>query len=277
MNAGQVPSVNYVFMGDFVDRGYYSVETFLLLLALKVRGRATRPHTHKTRYRAGSELSRSRARSVLCASLSQVRYPKRVTLIRGNHESRQITQVYGFYDECLKKYGTTTVWKACVEVFDCLCLSAVVDNSVLCVHGGLSPSLDTVDQIQDLQRMQEPPHEGPMCDLMWSDPEEISGWGLSPRGAGYLFGGDVVEKFNEVNALKLIARAHQLVMEGYKPLFDETLVTVWSAPNYCYRCGNVAAILELDGELARTYRIFEAAPQESRGVPQKSPAPEYFL
>merc|ERR1711990_164710 len=74
----------------------------------------------------------------------------------------------------------------------------------------------------------------------WSDPEEISGWGLSPRGAGYLFGGDVVEKFNEVNALKLIARAHQLVMEGYKPLFDETLVTVWSAPNYCYRCGNVA-------------------------------------
>ena len=84
----------------------------------------------------------------------------------------------------------------------------------------------------------------------------------------------MVEKFNEVNALKLIARAHQLVMEGYKPLFDETLVTVWSAPNYCYRCGNVAAILELDGELARTYRIFEAAPQgKSRGRPQKSPAP----
>jgi diadenosine tetraphosphatase ApaH/serine/threonine PP2A family protein phosphatase len=109
---GQVPSVNYVFMGDFVDRGYYSVETFLLLLALKVR------------------------------------YPKRITLIRGNHESRQITQVYGFYDECLKKYGTTNVWKFCVDVFDCLCLSAVVDNSVLCVHGGLSPSLDTVDQIQ---------------------------------------------------------------------------------------------------------------------------------
>ena len=146
---GQVPAVNYVFMGDFVDRGYYSVETFLLLLALKVR------------------------------------YPKRVTLIRGNHESRQITQVYGFYDECLKKYGTTTVWKACVEVFDCLCLSAVIDNSVLCVHGGLSPSLDTVDQIQDLQRQQEPPHEGPMCDLMWSDPDDdIQGWGISARGAG---------------------------------------------------------------------------------------------
>ena len=92
-----------------------------------------------------------------------------------------------------------------------------------------------------------------------------------------MFGGDVVEKFNEVNALKLIARAHQLVMEGYKPLFEEALVTVWSAPNYCYRCGNVAAILELDAQLEKTYRIFEAAPQEARGVPQKDPAPEYFL
>ena len=119
---GSVPDTNYLFMGDFVDRGFYSVETFLLLLALKVR------------------------------------YPDRITLIRGNHESRQITQVYGFYDECLKKYGNTNVWRYCADVFDCLCLSAVVDNSVLCVHGGLSPSLDTLDQIQDLQRVQEPSH-----------------------------------------------------------------------------------------------------------------------
>ena len=239
---GQVPTVNYVFMGDFVDRGYYSVETFLLLLALKVR------------------------------------YPKRVTLIRGNHESRQITQVYGFYDECLKKYGTTTVWKACVEVFDCLCLSAVVDNSVLCVHGGLSPSLDTVDQIQDLQRLQEPPHEGPMCDLMWSDPDDdIQGWGISARGAGYVFGPDIADQFLYANQLELIARSHQLAMEGYKYFFGQLLVTVWSAPNYCYRCGNVAAILELDEHLNKNFKIFEAAPQDQRGVPAKKPAPDYFL
>ena len=86
-----------------------------------------------------------------------------------------------------------------------------------------------------------------MCDLMWSDPEEIDGWGLSPRGAGFQFGGDVVEKFNQENSLRLIARAHQLVMEGHKEMFNNSLVTIWSAPNYCYRCGNVAAILGKDG------------------------------
>ena len=202
---GDVPDTNYLFMGDFVDRGFYSVETFLLLLALKVR------------------------------------YPDRITLIRGNHESRQITQVYGFYDECLRKYGSVNVWRYCTEIFDYLSLSSIIEDKIFCVHGGLSPSINTLDQIRVIDRKQEVPHDGAMCDLMWSDPEDIDGWGLSPRGAGYLFGGDVVTQFNTTNAIELIARAHQLVMEGYKHMFtDQTLVTVWSAPNYCYRCGNGA-------------------------------------
>lgn len=100
-----------------------------------------------------------------------------------------------------------------------------------------------------------------MCDLLWSDPEESAGWGMSPRGAGYLFGSDVVQQFNTANNLNLICRAHQLVMEGYKWHFNESVLTVWSAPNYCYRCGNVAAILELDENLNRSFTIFEAAPQ----------------
>lgn len=125
-----------------------------------------------------------------------------------------------------------------------------------------------------------------MCDLMWSDPEDIEGWGLSPRGAGYLFGSDVVGKFNEINHIDLIARAHQLVMEGYKAMFpsknskgsiSDSLVTVWSAPNYCYRCGNVAAILELDEHVEQHFKIFQAAPQESRTIPSRHPAPDYFL
>ena len=112
-----------------------------------------------------------------------------------------------------------------------------------------------------IDRKQEVPHDGPMCDLLWSDPEDTQGWGVSPRGAGYLFGSDVVAQFNSTNNLEMICRAHQLVMEGFKWHFNETVLTVWSAPNYCYRCGNVAAILELDENLQRDFTIFEAAPQ----------------
>jgi serine/threonine-protein phosphatase 4 catalytic subunit len=238
---GDSPYTNYLFMGDFVDRGYYSVETFLLMLALKVR------------------------------------HPDRVHLIRGNHESRQITQVYGFYDECLRKYGSAQVWRYCTEIFDLLALAAVIDGKVFCVHGGLSPAVQEIDDIRKLERRQEVPHEGPMSDLLWSDPEDITGWTISNRGAGYLFGQDVVQKFNHANNVELIARAHQLVMEGYKVIFNETLVTVWSAPNYCYRCGNIAAILELSEQLGKTYKTFEAAPQDSKNAPPSNPAPEYFL
>jgi len=236
---GVCPETNYLFMGDFVDRGFYSVETFLLLLALKVR------------------------------------YPARITLIRGNHESRQITQVYGFYDECLRKYGSVNVWKYCTDIFDYLSLSAIIEDKIFCVHGGLSPSITTLDQLRLIDRHQEVPHEGSMCDLLWSDPEDIEGWSMSPRGAGFIFGGDVVQQFNRTNGLDVICRAHQLVMEGYKYMFNESLVTVWSAPNYCYRCGNVAAILVLDEGLTRKFKIFEAAPQESRSSVQKKL--DYFI
>jgi len=159
----------------------------------------------------------------------------------------------------------------------CGSLSALIEDRIFCVHGGLSPSISTLDQIRVIDRKQEVPHDGAMCDLLWSDPEEIDGWGLSPRGAGYLFGGDVVSQFEHTNKIDTICRAHQLVMEGYKPMFKDSLFTVWSAPNYCYRCGNVAAILELDEHMERTFKCFDAAPQEVRGVPAKKPAPEYFL
>ncbi|XP_043853771.1 LOW QUALITY PROTEIN: serine/threonine-protein phosphatase 4 catalytic subunit-like [Dromiciops gliroides] len=236
---GGVPETNYLFMG-VVDRGFYSVETFLLL-ALKVW------------------------------------YPDRITRIRGNHESRQITQVYGFYDECLRKYGSVTVWRYCTEIFDYLSLSAIIDGKIFCVHGALFPSIQTLDQIRTIDPKQEVPHDGPMCDLLWSDPEDTTGWGESPRGAGYLFGSDVVAQFNAANGIDMIYGAHQLVMEGYKWHFNETVLTVWLAPIYCYRCGNVAAILELDEHLQKDFIIFEAAPQETRGIPSKKPVADYFL
>mmetsp|Transcript_6945 Transcript_6945/g.10966 ORF Transcript_6945/g.10966 Transcript_6945/m.10966 type:complete len:112 (+) Transcript_6945:743-1078(+) len=111
---------------------------------------------------------------------------------------------------------------------------------------------------------------------MWSDPEDVDGWGMSPRGAGYLFGADIVKQFNEINGLTLIARAHQLVMEGHKMMFNDSLVTVWSAPNYCYRCGNVASIMEVDERLGTQFKSFDAAPHETRSTPGRL-GPDYFL
>jgi len=237
---GELPQTNYVFMGDFVDRGYYSLETFTFLLVLKAR------------------------------------WPSKITLLRGNHESRQITQVYGFFDECQQKYGNSNAWKYCTQVFDYLTIAAIIDGRVLCVHGGLSPDIRTLDQIRTIQRNQEIPHEGAFCDLMWSDPEEIETWQVSPRGAGWIFGNKATAEFNRINKLELVCRAHQLVQEGYKYMFDQALVTVWSAPNYCYRCGNVASILALDENLKRDFLIFNAVPDNDRNAPPRT-SMSYFL
>ncbi|KAA8589009.1 hypothetical protein FQN60_010354 [Etheostoma spectabile] len=237
---GKSPDTNYLFMGDYVDRGYYSVETVSLLVSLKVRFR------------------------------------ERITILRGNHESRQITQVYGFYDECLRKYGNANVWKYFTDLFDYLPLTALVDNQIFCLHGGLSPSIDTLEHIRALDRLQEVPHEGPMCDLLWSDPDDRGGWGISPRGAGYTFGQDISETFNHANGLTLVSRAHQLVMEGYNWCHDRNVVTIFSAPNYCYRCGNQAAIMELDDTLKYSFLQFDPAPR--RGEPHVTRrTPDYFL
>jgi len=237
--AGKSPDTNFLFMGDYVDRGYNSVETVSLLVSLKVR------------------------------------FSARITLLRGNHESRQITQVYGFYDECMRKYGNGNVWKLFTDLFDYFPLSALVDGQIFVLHGGLSPSVDTIDDIRMLDRRQEVPHEGLMCDLLWSDPDDRIGWGNSPRGAGFTFGHDISEGFNLTNDLNFITRAHQLVMEGYKWSHDGDVVTVFSAPNYCYRCGNQASIMELDDCLQFSFLQFDPAPRRAQPEVTRQ-VPNYF-
>lgn len=169
----------------------------------------------------------------------------------------------------MTKYGNANAWRYCCRVFDLLSVAALIDGRILCVHGGLSPEVSTIDQIRVIDRNKEIPHEGAFCDLVWSDPDEVERWAISPRGAGYLFGATVTkvclhdalsssfelqihcasvptQEFNNRNGIELICRAHQLVQEGYKYMFDENsgygyedtdgpLITVWSAPNYCYR------------------------------------------
>lgn len=224
-----------------MDRGHYSLETFTRLLTLKVK------------------------------------HPAHIVLLRGNHETRQITQSYGFYDECQAKYGNPAAWRYCTQVFDLLAVAALIDGRVFCVHGGLSPDVSTIDQIRTIDRCVEIPHDGAFCDLVWSDPEDIDvPWDRSQRGAGWVFGSKVTNDFNRINGLDLICRAHQLVQEGLKYMFDEKLVTVWSAPNYCYRCGNVACVLEFDEGLQREAKFFDAVPDDRRVTPTGTTTP-YFL
>ncbi|GAA5936313.1 hypothetical protein JCM3775_006461 [Rhodotorula graminis] len=231
---GYSPHTNYLFLGDYVDRGLFSVETISLLTCLKLR------------------------------------YPDRVQLIRGNHESRAVTQTYGFYSECVRKYGSPAVWQYFTDMFDFLTLSVVIDDRIFCVHGGLSPSVHTLDQIKIIDRFREIPHEGPMADLVWSDPDpDKEEFSISPRGAGYTFGSQVVKKFLDSNNMVHILRAHQLCMEGFSVLYDDQLSTVWSAPNYCYRCGNMASILEVGPNGEKHFNVFDAAPENERDGPQQ--------
>ena len=238
---GKCPDTNYLFMGDYVDRGYHSIETLCLLLLLKIR------------------------------------YPTRIYLTRGNHESTEITQLYGFYDECVQKFGNANVWKMFTELFNYLPISAIVENKIFCLHGGLSPDIETIDEIRRLDRRRDVPSSGAMCDLLWSDPEERMGWGVSPRGAGYIFGSDISKKFTQRNNLMMVNRAHQLVMKGYNWSHEKLVCTLFSAPNYCYRCGNQAGIMEVDENLKYNIQQFDPNPIKRGKLEISKRAPDYFL
>eukprot|EP00933_Yihiella_yeosuensis_P060955 TRINITY_DN63764_c0_g1_i1.p1 TRINITY_DN63764_c0_g1~~TRINITY_DN63764_c0_g1_i1.p1 ORF type:complete len:301 (-),score=34.17 TRINITY_DN63764_c0_g1_i1:61-963(-) len=216
---GFPPEANYLFLGDYVDRGKQSLETICCLLSYKVK------------------------------------YPENFFLLRGNHECASINRIYGFYDECKRRYSIR-LWKTFTDCFNCLPVSAVVEDKMLCMHGGLSPELSQLEQINRVVRPTDVPDTGLLCDLLWSDPEkEISGWGENDRGVSFTFGPDVVHGFLRKHGLDLVCRAHQVVEDGYEFFARRALVTLFSAPNYCGEFDNSAAVMTVDENLRCAFQI----------------------
>lgn len=229
---GFPPDSNYLFLGDYVDRGRQSLETICLLLAYKIK------------------------------------YPENFFLLRGNHECSTINRIYGFYEECKKRYSIK-LWKTFGETFNCLPVAAIIDEKIFCMHGGLSPELTSMEQIQKIPRPIEVPDAGLLCDLMWSDPEkDIPGWDENERGVSYIFGPDIVSVFLKRHDLDLICRAHQVVEEGYEFFAKKQLVTIFSAPNYCGEFDNSGALMTVDENLMCSFQILKPSekPGDSKGV-----------
>ncbi|SPP76432.1 serine/threonine-protein phosphatase PP1-like [Drosophila guanche] len=228
---GHVPKEKYLFLGDYVDRGQLSVETLTLLLAYKVR------------------------------------YPKNMYLVRGNHECARMNRVYGFFDECTRRYSVN-LFRSFVSAYDCMPLAAVVGKKIFCAHGGISPRMTCLNDIAEVERPLEVPDVGLVCDLLWSDPDEkTQGWGENERGVSYTFGHDVVNLFCKRMKVDMIVRAHQVVEDGYD-FFSRQLITIFSAPNYAGQFDNAGAIMNVDDNLVITFIIIRPTYSVKPGDPQ---------
>ncbi|OHT12871.1 Serine/threonine protein phosphatase PP1 isozyme 4 [Tritrichomonas foetus] len=219
---GNPATTKYLFLGDYVDRGFNSIETITALLCLKLL------------------------------------YPQNVYMLRGNHETEEISQLYGFYEECEMRY-TTDLWKKYNEVFTYLPLAAVISQRIFCVHGGISQHMQSIKDIEDIKRPLKTIEEDSfISDLLWADPSpDITGYQSSERGTSYTFGQDVAEEFLRENDYDLICRAHQVVQDGYEfPFYPgQSVVTVFSAPNYCQDFGNKGAMLKITEALTCSFEF----------------------
>ena len=234
---GDPAETTYLFLGDFVDRGNNSVATLAMLLALKCR------------------------------------YPNNVFLLRGNHETRDISKIYGFWEECMQYYSNN-LWEEFNNVFDYLPLAAIIGERIFCVHGGLSQYINDINEIANFKRPLDVPESGAVADLLWADPlNDKLGYNDSERGTSFTFGPDVADQFLEKNDFDLICRAHQVVNDGFEfPFYPkQTVVTVFSAPNYCNEFGNKGAILLIDKELVCSFK-FVNPPQDAQQPEQLRPA-----
>ncbi|XP_037030544.1 serine/threonine-protein phosphatase 5 [Bradysia coprophila] len=215
----------YLFNGDFVDRGSFSVECIFTLFGFKLL------------------------------------YPDHFFLARGNHESINMNQIYGFTGEVLAKY-TSTMSNMFTQVYNWLPLCHCLNNRVLVMHGGLfSQDNVTLNDLRSIERNRQPPEDGLMCELLWSDPQPQTGLGPSKRGVGTQFGPDVTSKFCKLNKLDYVVRSHEVKDMGYEVAHDGKCITVFSAPNYCDTMGNKGAFITLRGkDMKPEYTTYEAVP-----------------
>lgn len=218
---GFPPAANYLFLGDYVDRGKQSLETILLLLCYKIK------------------------------------YPENFFLLRGNHECAQITRQYGFYDEC-KRRTTLKTWKIFIDTFNTLPIAAIIAQKIFCVHGGLSPVLNSMDEVRNIRRPTDVPDFGLLNDLLWSDPTDSPNeWEDNERGVSYCFNQIAINKFLAKFQFDLVVRAHMVVEDGYEFFNDRSLVTVFSAPNYCGEFDNWGAVMSVSEELLCSFELLD--------------------
>jgi len=213
------PKTKYLFLGDYVDRGNQGIETLCLMLSYKVL------------------------------------YPKHFFMLRGNHECASITRIYGFYDECKRRYSVK-LWSSIIHIFNMLPFAATISQRIFCVHGGLSPELKTMDCVRAIERPTVIPDFGVVCDLVWADPDpDLRGWGLSERGVSFTFGPDVIRKFLRRNDFDLLVRAHQVVQDGYEFCGDRECVTLFTAARYCGEFDNAAAMMIVNKDLMISFKV----------------------
>lgn len=218
---GFPPESNYLFLGDYVDRGKQSLETMVLLLCYKIK------------------------------------YPENFFILRGNHECASVTRIYGFYDEC-KRRSSVKTWRMFVDTFNTLPIAAVVAQKIFCVHGGLSPSLTSINDIRSIERPTDVPDYGLLNDLLWSDPTDSPNeWEDNERGVSYCYNKVAINKFLGRFGFDLVCRAHMVVEDGYEFFNDRSLVTVFSAPNYCGEFDNWGAAMSVSEELLCSFELLK--------------------
>ncbi|CAI7674020.1 unnamed protein product [Penicillium discolor] len=220
--SGFPPESNYLFLGNYVDPGRLSLETILLLLCYKIK------------------------------------YPENVFLLRGNLECGSVCRVSGFYDECKRRHNKK-IWKHLIDTFDCLPIAAIVSGKIFCVHGGLSPDLLHMDDIRNIARPTDIPDSGLLADLLWSDPASgmEENWEPNERGVSYCFSKKVIKSFLGRHGFDLICRSHMVVEDGVEFNQGRTLVTIFSAPNYCGEFDNLGAIMSVSEDRICRFEFIE--------------------